>query len=99
MSSQPARWIMTIKQALLGFVALLALSAGPVFAATTWEIDAGGGGYLTFSPTALTVNVGDTVTFKNLGGQHSVVADVNSYTSVSPSGSAWTFSHTFNSAG
>ncbi|HSE12310.1 MAG TPA: plastocyanin/azurin family copper-binding protein [Rudaea sp.] len=90
---------MTIKQSLLAFVALLALSAGPVFAATTWEIDAGGGGYLTFSPTSLTINVGDTVTFKNMGGQHNVVADDNSFTSGSPSGSAWTFSHTFNSAG
>ena len=38
---------------------------------------------LTFSPNSLTINAGDTVTFRNGGGIHNVVSDPGSVTSFS----------------
>jgi plastocyanin len=52
-----------------------------------------------FNPAQLTIQVGDTVRWTNLGGLHSVVADDNSFTSGAVSSSAWVFEHPFNSVG
>lgn len=55
---------------------------------------------LTFTPPSLTIQVGDTVTWQNVGnGFHNVVADDNSFTNGAASSSNWTFSHTFTVAG
>jgi plastocyanin len=56
-------------------------------------------GDLTFSPKTVTINVGDTVTFKNAGGFHNVVADDNSFTNGAASSNNWSFAHTFTEAG
>jgi plastocyanin len=54
----------------------------------------------TFSPSSVTINVDDTVTWKNQGGFHNVVFDDGSYTQPSePSFSMWTVSRKFGSAG
>lgn len=52
-----------------------------------------------FTPSALTINVGDSVMFKNGGGGHNVVADDGTFTSGAVSTSAWSITHTFNTAG
>jgi len=66
--------------------------------ATTFTVTAGVGGNK-FSPSTLTINTGDTVIFKNGGGDHNVVADDNSFTSGAPSTDAWSISQTFTTAG
>ncbi len=52
-----------------------------------------------FTPDTVTINVGDTVEWNNAGGFHNVVADDGSFTSGSPSGSAWTSIVTFDTPG
>lgn len=52
-----------------------------------------------FSPSQLTINVGDIVRWTNDGGLHNVVADDNSFTSGAASTSIWVYEHTFNSPG
>jgi plastocyanin len=52
-----------------------------------------------FEPETLTIQPGDTVRWRNMGGGHNVLADDESFGSGSPSSSAWTYSHTFGSAG
>ena len=76
---------------------LVLLSALPSQGAT-FEVAVGGSG-LVFTPAALNIHLGDTVTWRNAGGFHNVKADDGSFRSGSVSGSAWTFSHTYNSAG
>jgi len=52
-----------------------------------------------FSPSTVTIQVGDTVTWVNDNqGFHNVASDDGSFRSGSPS-NQWTFSHTFNQAG
>ena len=52
-----------------------------------------------FTPAQLTIQVGDVVRWTNVSGTHNVVADDNSFTSGSPSSTAWVYEHTFSSAG
>ncbi len=52
-----------------------------------------------FTPSDLTVTVGDTVRWENKGGLHSVVADDGSFTSGAPSSSAWTYDKVFTTIG
>lgn len=53
-----------------------------------------------FNPSTITIQKGDTVTWRNQGsGLHNVRADDNSFRNGDPSSSSWTFSHTFNAAG
>ena len=71
----------------------------------------GGSAVLMFSPSNLTINVGDTVTFTNAGGFHNVAADDGSFRCANgcandghggtgdPSGDAWSSTVTFNQAG
>jgi plastocyanin len=52
-----------------------------------------------FQPDTLTVQPGDTVRWRNMGGDHNVLADDESFGSGAPSSSSWTYSHTFETAG
>lgn len=104
------------------FLILLMLLIGSTdVAAKTWSVAVGGttsgggyGGYddpvLAFAPAQLTINVGDSVTFTNLGGAaHNVHADDDSFRCAagcddsggdgSPSSSDWLFTRTFNTPG
>ncbi|HEX4956418.1 MAG TPA: Calx-beta domain-containing protein [Thermoanaerobaculia bacterium] len=87
--------------------ALVLSLAGPVSAAT---IDVTVGPGLSFSPATVTIQVGDTVRWTNVGGGfHNVRADDDSFRCASgcdgqggdgdPATSAWTASITFNAAG
>jgi len=103
---------------------LLLLFGSGTATATTWMVDVGGqttgdsdgyGGYnmnpvLAFGPTPLTINAGDSVTFRNLGGAaHNVHADDNSFRCASgcddsggngsPSSASWSFTRTFHTPG
>lgn len=62
----------------------------------------------TFSPSTLTINQGDTVTFTNAGGTHNVHAtsgptlfqcSVNCSTTNTPNGALWSDTITFPTAG
>ena len=74
--------------------------------AATYNVDSGNYFYL---PQSLTVNVGDTVNWTNVGGFHNVNFDINSITGVSfnnpvafistPTSSAFMYSYTFTSPG
>ncbi|HSN00555.1 MAG TPA: plastocyanin/azurin family copper-binding protein [Rudaea sp.] len=79
------------------FAAALLHMPGSAVQATTFTVTANGN--LSFTPSTLTINSGDTVTFKNAGGNHNVVADDNSFTNGAPSTANWSYSRTFNSAG
>ena len=71
--------------------------------ATTVKVDVGPGGAMSFSPTTVSINVGDTVQWTWKSSPHSVTAgspghetgDFNSGLQFSP----FTFSHTFMTAG
>ena len=53
-----------------------------------------------FSPSSVTVNVNEKVTWNNEGGIHNVVFDDGSFTSpAQPDGSSWTTSRTFTEPG
>jgi plastocyanin len=68
--------------------ALLWLPAVPA-AATTHEVTVGPG--FTFSPSALTVQPGDSVRFTNVGGTHNVHFDDGTFDQpASPSSAPWT---------
>jgi plastocyanin len=53
----------------------------------------------TFSPSDLTVGVGDTVRWENQSGFHNVVADDGSFTNGSASSSLWTYEKVFSAVG
>ena len=86
---------------------ILATLAAPAGAA---NFDVNIGASLTFSPSTLAIQVGDSVTWHNNGGGfHNVVADDGSFRCAEgcadqggngdPSGAAWSFTRTFNLAG
>lgn len=52
-----------------------------------------------FEPETLVVQPGDTVRWRNLGGDHNVVADDESFTNGPPSSGNWTYSRVFDLAG
>ena len=57
-------------------------------------------GSSTWSPASVTIDVQDTVTWKNQGGIHNVVFDDGSFTEPDqPSGTMWSVSRTFTAAG
>jgi plastocyanin len=97
---------MKLLKSCLGAAALLVICAAPAFAAN-FEVEAQPN--LTFKPDHLTITAGDTVTFKNSGGTHNVVADNGSFKCAANcsdtggtgnvSGAAWSFTRTFNTAG
>jgi plastocyanin len=53
----------------------------------------------TFTPSQLTIGVGDIVRWRNITGIHNVVADDNSFTSGAPSSSNWEYEFVFNNTG
>ena len=53
----------------------------------------------TFSPAAVTINQGESVTWTNGGGNHNVVLADGDVALNSPSTLGWTVTHTFNAAG
>ena len=52
-----------------------------------------------FTPSTLTIEVGDTVKWTNVSGTHNVLADDGSFTSGSPDPAPWDFVHVFNTEG
>ena len=54
---------------------------------------------LSFSPSDLTISVGDTVRWTNDGGLHNVVADDGSFSNGNPSTALWVFVHVFDAEG
>jgi plastocyanin len=79
-------------------LALLLSAVAPAWAADHQVTLSG----LSFSPSALTINQGDTVTFTYAGGSmpHNAVADDGSFNSGSASSSAWTYTTpAFNTTG
>lgn len=89
--------MLTKKSALLVFTLLVA-----VFYATAQVANAYGGatvGVVNFEyqPTTVTVQVGDTVTWNNTEGFHSVDADDGTFGNAP--GTGWTFTHTFTAPG
>ena len=52
-----------------------------------------------FSPDNLTIEVGDTVRWTNVGGTHNVLADDNSFTRGPAAPAPWTFEHVFTATG
>lgn len=67
-----------------------------VFSQTVYVIEASN---FEFTPKNITVDVGDTVRWKNVGGNHNVVADDGSFTSGAPSTSNWVYDHVFTEPG
>jgi len=78
---------------LAGALASLAAAAGAV----THDVTVGPG--TTFSPSQLTIAVGDTVRWTNAGGVHNAVADGGAFSSGAPASNAWVYSFTFQNAG
>ncbi len=86
-----------MKQSLLFFLSLFLISLCPsAFSQTTYIVDASN---YVFTPKYLTVTVGDTVTWENKGGYHSVLADNGSFSSGAASTASWTYSYVFKTAG
>jgi plastocyanin len=53
-----------------------------------------------FTPSAITIDVGDTVTWNNIGGEHNVHFDDGSFDQpANPADSRWTVQRTFNTPG
>ncbi|MGH2541998.1 MAG: plastocyanin/azurin family copper-binding protein, partial [Ardenticatenaceae bacterium] len=52
-----------------------------------------------FTPDFVSIEVGDSVTWNNVQGFHSVEADDSSFSSGPPAGAPWTFVHQFDTAG
>lgn len=52
-----------------------------------------------FDPRFLTIQAGDSVTWKNVAGSHNVEADDLSFTSGGVTSAPWTYSHTFPTVG
>ncbi len=66
------------------------------FAQTLYDVALVG---LSFSPSDLTISVGDTVRWTNNGGFHNVQADDGSFSSGDASTNIWVYTHIFNTAG
>lgn len=83
---------------LLAAAPVLALGLASVpLAATTHQVSVGNN---VFSPAELTIDVGDTVTWtKAAGGSHNVAADGGAFRSGNVTSAAFSFSHTFVTAG
>ena len=89
MSHRSTAWLVRL-------LVILAALAAPAWGAT-FNVTVGGSSTV-FTPSTLNIHAGDTVTWHNAGGFHNVLADDSSF-GTSVSSSAWTFSHTFDSAG
>lgn len=72
------------------------LITSDIIAQTTHDVTVAN---FSFTPSQLTIQVGDIVRWTNSGGFHNVVADDNSFTSGAASTINWVYEHTFNSPG
>lgn len=72
------------------------LITSDIIAQTTHDVTVAN---FSFTPSQLTIKVGDIVRWTNSGGLHNVVADDNSFTSGAASTINWVYEHTFNSPG
>jgi plastocyanin len=90
------------------FIALTLLLICDVCSAATPHTVMVGGSTLTFNPSTLTINAGDTVTFTNAGGFHNVDSTsgptsfdcaVDCGSNNAPNASAWSVTVTFPTAG
>lgn len=72
------------------------LITSDIIAQTTHDVTVAN---FSFTPSQLTIKVGDIVRWTNSGGFHNVVADDNSFTSGAASTINWVYEHTFNSPG
>jgi plastocyanin len=84
------RWAVPLLLALAVLIAMPASAADQSVTASEFQ----------FSPSDVTIDIGDTVTWTNAGGTHNVEFDDGSYTQPpTPSSSSWTVDRTFNTAG
>lgn len=77
-------------------IALIVLAGSLPLAAADHEVLVQDFGY---QPSQLTIQAGDTVTWRNTSGSHNVVADGGAFSSGGVASGNWTFSHTFDEAG
>jgi len=81
------------------FILPFLLFAASSASATDHIVSVGSGG-LSFSPSNLTINKGDTVTFNNVAGSHNAVSDTGVFDSGAVRSGAWTYTTpVFNTAG
>ena len=78
------------------FVLMLGINPNIIHSQTLHVVVVSG---FVFTPKNLTITVGDTVRWMNLGGLHNVVADDNSFTNGPPSFNNWVYDNVFTSAG
>ena len=76
-------------------ITLLLIVSNTVFSQTLYSVELSN---FSFTPTQLTISVGDTVRWTNTQGFHNVVADDNSFTSGAASSSNWVYEFVFNTA-
>jgi plastocyanin len=97
------------RRALRSALLVLTLLAAPVAArAANVNVNVGGSG-LIYSPSTVTIQAGDTVTWTNVGGTHNVASDTGAFRCANGcdgdggngavSGSAWHATRQFNQAG
>jgi plastocyanin len=87
---------MRIATVVIAAALLLVTFPEPIFSQTLHVVIASG---MTFTPSDLTITVGDTIRWENQGGFHNVVADNGSFTNGAPSSSAWTYAKAFTIVG
>ena len=67
-----------MRRCAVAIAAALALAGAPAAHGEQWIVQAGGNS-LSYNPQVLVIKPGDTVTFRNLGGFHNVVANDGSF--------------------
>jgi plastocyanin len=87
---------MRIATVVIAVVLLFISTPIPIFSQTLHVVVASG---MTFTPSDLTITVGDTVRWENQSGFHNVVADDGSFTNGAPSSSAWKYTKVFTVVG
>jgi glucose/arabinose dehydrogenase len=87
----------------LGLLALSAVAFLQPAHAATLTVQVGSGGYMSFTPTSRSINVGDTIRWNWLSGTHSVRSGTQSQPTDEFSSGVhfppFTFDHTFNTPG
>ena len=84
------RWALPLLLALAVLIAMPASAADQTVTASNTQ----------FSPSDVTIDIGDTVTWNNAGGIHNVEFDDGSYTQPpTPDSSSWSVNRTFDTAG
>ncbi|MBT8382866.1 MAG: T9SS type A sorting domain-containing protein [Ignavibacteria bacterium] len=75
---------------------LLLIFAGSAVSQTLHNVEVSS---FMFTPSTVTITVGDTVRWTNVNGTHNVVADDNSFTSGAPAPPPWEFDFVFTTVG